>query len=71
MKAECRIPYTRGFTILDLRLTNEKLAAYAERTTNECLLPMVGQVMLQRDLHAEHYAFMPFRTIFPESSGHM
>ena len=40
---------TRGFTILDLRFTNWKLAAYAVRITNECLLPMVRLVMPHYD----------------------
>ena len=34
-----------GFTIFDLRLTNWKLAAYADRAPNECLLTMVRWVM--------------------------
>jgi hypothetical protein len=40
---------TRGFTILDLRFTNWKLAAYAVRITNECLLPMVRRVIPHYD----------------------
>ena len=65
MKAECRIPYTRGFTILDLRFTNGKLAAYADGTTNECLLPMVGQVILQRDFSRITLCLYAIQDYFP------
>ena len=52
--------YDFGFTIYD-----RKLAAYADMLENEYLLPMVGQVILNAIFHAEHYAFMSFKTIFP------
>ena len=44
----------RGFTILDLRFTNRKLAAYADRAANECLLPMVRWVIPHYDFFTQN-----------------